>query len=192
MVEEKKTVYDSAACKRSRFAYLCECGFEYFVTLLVTDSFLAYLLEKLGMSESLIGIVSSLISLAFLFELFTVFVVGKIKNTKRFAVIFHTASNLLFLSLFFIPFLPISASLRVPVSIVCILAAYFGNYFVTSMIYNWGNSFVNPKERAEFSSVKEMVSLLGGLVLSIAFGFISGCYQKADNPGGWFLFSASC
>ncbi len=46
MVEEKKTVYDSAACKRSRFAYLCECGFEYFVTLLVTDSFLAYLLEK--------------------------------------------------------------------------------------------------------------------------------------------------
>lgn len=189
-VEKETAVYDSTACKRSRFAYLFECGFEYFVTLLVTDSFLAYLLEKLGMSESLIGIVSSLISLAFLFELFTVFVVGKIKNTKRFAILFHTASNLLFLSLFFIPFLPISASLRVPVSIVCILAAYFGNYFVTSMIYNWGNSFVNPGKRAEFSSVKEMVSLLGGLVLSIAFGFISGCYQKADNPGGWFLFSA--
>ena len=66
-VEKETAVYDSTACKRSRFAYLFECGFEYFVTLLVTDSFLAYLLEKLGMSESLIGIVSSLISLAFLF-----------------------------------------------------------------------------------------------------------------------------
>ena len=83
-----------------------------------------------------------------------------------------------------------SASVRVPVSILCILAAYFGNYFVTSMIYNWGNSFVAPGKRAEFSSVKEMVSLLGGFVLSIAFGFISGCYQKADNSDGWFLFSA--
>ncbi len=192
MVNEKTAaaIYDTSAYKRSRFAYLCECGFEYFVTLLVTDSFLAYLLQKLGMSESLIGVVSSLISLAFLFELFTVLVVSKVKNIKRFVTVFHTASNLLFLSLFLIPFLPMSASVRVPVSILCILAAYFGNYFVTSMIYNWGNSFVAPGKRAEFSSVKEMVSLLGGFVLSIAFGFISGCYQKADNSDGWFLFSA--
>lgn len=48
MVNEKTAaaIYDTSAYKRSRFAYLCECGFEYFVTLLVTDSFLAYLLQK--------------------------------------------------------------------------------------------------------------------------------------------------
>lgn len=37
MVNEKTAaaIYDTSAYKRSRFAYLCECGFEYFVTLLV-------------------------------------------------------------------------------------------------------------------------------------------------------------
>ena len=98
-----QSIYQSPAYKRSRAAYCMECAAEYFVSLLVTETFLAKLLTAIGLSDDVIGIISSLISLSFLFQLAAVFVVKRIKNTKRFSILFHTAGNLLFMSLYLIP-----------------------------------------------------------------------------------------
>ena len=62
-------MYDSKEYKKSRFAYMMECTFEYFVTLLIADAYLSNLLTAIGMSDSMIGTVSSLASLAFIFQL---------------------------------------------------------------------------------------------------------------------------
>ena len=65
--------FDAKHFKRSRTAYMAQSAFEYFLTILVGDAFLAKLLTNIGMSDSLIGIVSSLISFSFLFQLLSIF-----------------------------------------------------------------------------------------------------------------------
>ena len=183
-------LYDTPAYRRSRRAYTAECAFEYFATLLVGDAFLAKLLGAIGLDDALIGVVSSLISLAFLFQLVSVFVVQRIVNTKRFVAWIHTVGQLLFAFLYLIPFLPFALPYRKVLVFACVLLAYFGNYFVTSMLYKWGNSFVDPGERGRFSATKEMISLVGGMVMTLVLGYIMDAFEAADNLSGGFLFAA--
>ena len=120
--------FSSKEYKRSRVAYMMECTFEYFVSLFVIESYLAKVLQYIGVADSTIGVISSLISLSQLFQLFSIFVVQRISNTKRFVMIFHMVGQLLFMSLYFVPFLPIMGEYKPAVAVSCILAAYFGNY----------------------------------------------------------------
>lgn len=63
-------IYDSAEYKRSRKAYTLQCAFEYFVAIMAGDAFLAKLLSAIGISDSLIGIISSFTTLAFFVSAF--------------------------------------------------------------------------------------------------------------------------
>ncbi len=189
-MENTPSVYDSKAYKRSRNAYKWECAFEYFVSLLVTDAFLAKILTEIGFSPEATGIISSLITLAFLFQLASVFVIRKVTNTKVFAILFHSTSQLLFLSLYLIPFMPFAAGVKKPLTVVCLLLAYFGNYMVSSMIFRWGNSFVDPRTRGRFSAGKEIMSLLSGMVVSLGVGYVMDYFGARENLAGSFIFAA--
>ena len=182
--------YDSPAYKRSRTAYKWECSFEYFVALLVGDAFLANLLTYIGFSDAEAGIVSSLITLAFLFQLVSVFVVRKITNTKVVAILFHSLSQLFFMSLYIIPFMPFAAAIKKPLVVVCILLAYFGNYMVSTVIFRWGNSYVDPKKRASYTAGKEIISLLTGMVVSLGLGYVMDQFTARANLEGGFIFAA--
>ena len=184
--------YTSKEYKLSRRAYITECMFEYLVALLVADAFIAKLLKYLGASDALCGVISSLISLSFLFQIFSVLVMGRIRNTKKTAIIFHGAAQFLFSCLYLIPFLRMGNGTRRGVFIACILCAYFGNYFVTTLIYKWGNTFVDPHRRASFSSLKEMVSLLTGMVVSLALGYAIDQLDKSGDLTRGFLLSSIC
>ena len=183
-------VYGTPAYRRSRKAYTAECAFEYFATLLVGDAFLAKLLGKIGLDDALIGVVSSLISLAFLCQLVSVFVVQRIANTKRFVIPIHTIGQLFFSVLYLIPFMPFALPYRKVLVFACVLLAYFGNYFVTAMLYKWGNSFVDPDHRGRFSATKEMISLVGGMVMTLVLGYTMDAFEAADNLEGGFIFAA--
>ena len=111
--------FASSAFKRSRWAYTIECAFEYFVALLVSDVFLATLLSEMGIEDSVIGVISSLISLAFLFQLFSILVVPHIKNVKFFAVPIHFIGQFFFLALYLLPFLNLPQSFRAPIPCLC-------------------------------------------------------------------------
>ena len=77
-MEQTEALYQSPDYKRSRMAYLLECAFEYFTAILVTDAFLAKVLSYMGLSDSLIGIISTFVTLACVFQLFAmVAAVGK-------------------------------------------------------------------------------------------------------------------
>ena len=185
------SVFESKDYQRARSAYRWACAFEYFVALLVADAFLAKLLTALGMSDAMIGIISSFITLAFLFQLFSIFVVQRIVNTKRFVILFHTASQFFFMSLYLIPFLPIAKELRHVLVVICLLAAYFGNYFVHSIFFKWANSYVDPRKRASFSAGKEMLSLLTGTIMTLILGAVMDAFEAANNLYGGFLFCAA-
>jgi hypothetical protein len=188
MTEQKN--FNKPSYKRSRWAYTFECAFEYFISLMVADAFLATLLTEMGLSDAVIGVISSLISVAFLFQLFAILVVQHIHNVKLVAIPIHCISQLFFLALYLLPFLNIPAQFRTAVVVGCLLIAYFGNYLVTSVIFNWGNSYVNPMTRANFAATKEIISLISGVIVSLTMGWAFDSFVAADNINGGFLFIA--
>lgn len=175
---------------RTRISYTAQCAFEYFVALLVADPFLTKLLLYIGIDDATVSVIQSLISVAFLFQLFALLVVQHITNVKRVATVVHCVGQLLFLFLYFVPFLPVVTKYKSVIIIACFLAAYFGNYLVTSVIFRWGNSFVDPTKRARFASVKEMISLAGGAVLTFVMGIVVDHYDKTDNLETGFVIIA--
>ena len=183
--------FNAPGYRRSRWAYTFECAFEYFIALMVADAFLATLLTEMGLSDAVIGIISSLISLAFLFQLFSILVVQHIRNVKLVAVPIHCISQMFFLVLYLLPFFHIPAQLRTAVVVGCLLVAYFGNYLVTSVIFNWGNSFVDPKTRANFAATKEIISLISGVAVSLSMGWTFDRFVAQGNINGGFLFIAA-
>ena len=186
--KSKENIFESKDYKRSRAVYIGQSAFEYFVALLVTDAFLAKLLTNIGVSDAIIGVVSSLISVAFIFQLASIFLVSKFKNTKKSVITFKLLSNLLFLVLYFIPFLPFSVSTKTVLVFVCILLAYFSNYIITSVLYKWANSYVEPHTRGRFSAIREMVSLLSGIIFTLFVGFVVDKYEEVGNIRGAFIF----
>jgi len=182
--------FNSKEYKKSRVAYAAQCTFEYFVTLLVADAFLAKLLTAIGMSDSMIGVISSFISFSFLFQLLSIFLIKKMKNVKKTVIIFDTISQLLFMSMYCLPFLKVDKSIKILLMIAAILLAYFFKYIITSIYFKWANSYVNPKKRGVYSSVKEMISLFCGMVFSLSVGFVIDRFEAFGNICVGFLFIA--
>ena len=182
------STFNSPTCTRSRWAYTLECAFEYFVALMVTDAFLANLLSHMGIEDAVVGIISSLISIAFLFQLVAILVVQRIRNVKRVAVTVHCVGQLFFMLLYLLPFINIPAPLRTAAVIGCVMIGYFGNYLVTSVIFKWGNTFVEPATRANFAGTKEMISLIFGMVVSLSVGRAVDRFAAAGDDRGGFLF----
>jgi MFS family permease len=183
-------MYDSAAFRRSRGAYTLECAFEYFVSLMAADSFLAQLLRHLGMDDAAVGVVSSLISLSFLFQVCALPLLRRVKRLKAFAVTVHFCGQTAFMLLYLIPFAAFGEKLSRALASGLLITAYLGNYAVNALIYKWGNSFVRPERRGVFSGKKEMISLLSGMAVQLLSGVAADRFNALGNPRGVFAFCA--
>ena len=182
--------YDTEEYRRSRGAYKAQCTFDYFISILAADAFLAKLLTEIGVSDAATGVISSLVSFSFLFQFVTLAFADRLKTVKKPVMAFDTASQLLFMSIWFVPFLPLSVRAKTAVVAAVLLAAYFCLYVILSICYRWGNSFVEPGQRGRYSAAKEMISLLSGVFFTLAVGFTVDRFEAAGNLRGAFLFLA--
>ncbi len=180
--------FETKEYKRSRNAYMVQCAFEYFVMLLVSDAFLAKLLSALEVSDRYIGIISSFVSLAFVFQLLSIFLVKTKTSTKKIVMICDTVSICFFVILYLVPFLPVSPDLRRTLVIVSIMLAYAIKYLISSMLFKWANSHVEPSLRAVYSANKEVTSLIAGIIFTAVFGYIIDKFESLGNLNGGFLF----
>lgn len=181
-------IFNSMEYKRSRIAYIGQCTFEYLISLLITDAFLAKLLTSIGISDALIGIISSFVYFSFLFQLMSLWLINVIKSVKKTVIIFDTLSQVLYICMYCIPFLNVDLRIKTFLVIAAILLAYISKYLVSSILFKWANSYVEPHKRGAFSAIKEMISLFCGMVFSLAVGFIIDGYELADNLKGGFVF----
>ncbi len=192
MQKTDNQIFNSKDYKISRNAYNVQCLFEYFIALMMADAFLAKILTDVGMTQAQTGVISSFISFAFLFQLVSITFVDKIKSVKKTSIIIDTLSQLLFLSLYIIPFFGISQKAKATIIPIVLLCAYFCLYIINNVCYKWGNSFVEPHKRATFTAGKEMLSLLGGVVFTLVMGRIVDKFEANGNLHGAFLFIAGC
>ncbi len=180
--------FNSLDYKRSRNAYTAQAAFEYFIALLITDVFLAKLLSSIGISDASIGIISSFVSLAFIMQLASIFLLQHKISVKKTVIIFDTLSIFLFAGCYIVPFLPISKSAKTVIVILAIIVAYFLKYIISSIYFKWANSFVEPSHRARYSATKEIISLFSGMIFTLVIGYIVDKFESLGNLNGAFLF----
>lgn len=180
--------YESKPYRRSRAAYIAQCTLEYYISILCTDVYLAKLLKSIGCSDAFTGVLSSVISFAFLFQLLTVPLAARLNGVKKTVTALDTASQLLFTLLYAVPFLPLSPAMKAAAAAALLLSGYFTFYVNQSVAYKWGNSFVSPEHRASFSAGKEMISLITGVGFTLAVGFITDSFEQKNDLSSAFIF----
>lgn len=169
------------AMQRSRILYIIEAALEYFISILFAGSYLATLTSHLGMSDSLTGILSSFISLGCLFQLFSVFL--KRRRVKTIVTSLSVVNQLLFLLLYIIPLSGTQAlfgggkQVKIVLFIVAIFLAYLIYNCIHPLKINWLMSLVDDRKRGVFTSYKEIVSLLSGMLFSFGMGTLIDHYQ---------------
>ena len=152
--------FNSPEYKRYRKAYVTQCTVEHLVGLLVADAFLATLLKYLGLSDAMTGVISSFASVAFVFQLMQVFLVQSKFSTKKIVMLFDVLSQMLFAFIYFVPFVPIDLNTKKLIVVTSIMISQVCKTMVITLYYKWGNSYVRDDKRAQFSAMKECISLI--------------------------------
>ncbi len=178
-------MHTEKAMARSRVLYILEAALEYFISILFAGSYLATLTSTLGMSDSLTGIISSFISLGCLFQLFSVFL--KRPKVKGIVTVLSVVNQLLFLSLYIIPLSGADKQVKIALFLVAILAAYLIYNSIHPLKISWLMSLVDDRERGIFTSRKEIVSLLSGMIFSFGMGTLIDYFQEKGEVRTAFL-----
>ncbi len=185
-----REIFSSPAYRRSRNAYTAQCAFEYLVALLISDAFLAKLLVTLGISDAMVGIISSLTSLAFVVQLVSLSLSGTGISSKKIVLLCTTVSQLLYFSLYLLPLFPLSEAARTVLPTVFVVVGYGFYYISINLCLRWGNSFVAPENRGRYSATKEMISLFAGMAFTTAVGYFFDHLAESGNMSGALLFVA--
>lgn len=167
--------------RRSQFLYIIQAAVEYFIAILMAGSYLATLTNYLGISDSVTGIISSIISLGCVFQLLSSFLNrGKVKKT---VTLFSILNQLLFMMLYFIPLTGFGAQLKVILFVVMIVLAYVIYNAIMPLKTNWLMALVEDSHRGVFTAHKEIVSLLSGMIFTFVTGRIIDHYREAGQIG---------
>lgn len=168
--------------------YILEAAIEYLISILVASSFLATLTKELGMSDSLTGILSSVISLGCLFQLLSVFY--RKQYVKRFVIIMSVVNQLLFMLLYVIPLASGGKQLKITIFVIAIILAYVIYNFAHPHKINWLMSLVDDQHRGRFTANKEIVSLIAGMIFSFGMGALVDYFAAKDQMKIAFILSA--
>ena len=115
---------DTKEYKISRGAYVAEAAIEYFISIMVTGAYLTNLLNNIGFSTAAQTVISSLVTMTFSVELFSVLLVRKHSAVKRWVTAWNLFNQLLFALMYFTPFFKIPSGIK---SIVFLALLIIGN-----------------------------------------------------------------
>ena len=175
------------AYKRSRALYIVEAGLEYLISILFAESFLPRLTgqDGLNLSDSVRGIVSSIITLGCVFQLIAMLL--RRGRAKPLVLTLSIANQLIFMMLYVIPVFNASIDAKRVIFIVGILLAYLLYYIAHPQKINWLMSLVDDDKRGKFTAKKEIISLVMGMVFSVVMGSVIDKLQAKGEHNNAFL-----
>ena len=161
---------------------------EYLISILVTGSFLATITKELGISDSLTGILSSVISLGCLFQLLSLSV--RSAKFKRLVVVLSVINQAFFMLLYVIPLTGAKTQIKIALFVVLICAAYLVYNVAHPKKINWLMSLVDNSRRGAFTANKEIVSLVCGMIFSFLMGAVIDRFAESGQIRTAFILSA--
>ena len=155
---------------------------------LVAGSFLATLTRELGFSDSLTGILSSVISLGCLFQLLSLAV--RRARVKKLVLFLSVANQILFMLLYVIPLTNFQKTTKIILFVLFIFTAYLIYNFAHPKKINWLMSLVEDGHRGAFTANKEIISLVSGMAFSFVMGALIDHFSEIGKTKTAFALTA--
>ena len=173
--------------KFSRIMYIIESMLEWFISILTSGAYLAKIATAIGISDSLTGILSSSLSLMCVFQIFAIAFARK-KSVKRSVVILHAINQLFYSLIFVAPLFDVSNIVKTTLFISFLFIGHIFANVVSSPKINWFMSLVPEKSRGDYTANRQIVSLIGGVVVTLVVGLAMDHFESVGNTDGAFLF----
>lgn len=174
--------------EKSRGMYIIFCAFEYLSAILLSGTFFATLTDSIGISDSKTAIISSITSLACLFQLLSVFI--RRGSAKKMSMVMHFIHLVMMMSLYVLPFIPMKSDIRIAVFMVVLIVARFLPNIVSPKRTMWMMSLLDPGRRGRFAATNEIFSLIVGMIFTYVMGAIVDKYRDANDLTTCFLILA--
>ena len=166
--------------------YVIECALSYFISIITSGAYLAKLTTSIGISDSMTAILSSISSLACVFQLMSIPLSHK-KSYKGTVITSALISNLLRSLLYLIPFFGFAYGVNSALFFICILFSYVFLQIGAPLKFTWFMSLPSPEQKGAFQSVVQMFSRATGLVFSFAASWLLDCFTKSGQTEAMFL-----
>jgi len=166
--------------KNSRFFYVLEAAFEYFISILVTGAYLAKVTAYIGLPDSLTGVLTAFVSLGCGFQMIAIFLANR-QPVKKWVSVLHIINQLFFALIYLIPFFGLPRNLTLVLFCFFLLAGHIISNIVYSPKTNWLMSLVDDNKRGDFTATKEIVSLIGGIVFTFIIGQVIDRFEAAGS-----------
>ena len=105
----------------NRKLYYAECVFGYFISILVTGSYLAKLTTSIGISDEMTAILSELTAISGIFQILSIYLSHK-RPVKRWLMPLMAVPQILFASLYLIPLFDLKLSSSVLLFAIILVA----------------------------------------------------------------------
>ncbi len=167
--------------RKTRISYILEAGFEYFILLFVTSTFLGYILDAVGISDAWQGIILNVATFSCAAQLLALFFANR--RVKKIVTIGHTVNQLCFTLLYLLPIFSISPALKTTLLLIFLFLGHILHNAINPPKINWLMQSVPDQKRGSFTAVKEMISLAGGIVILVGLGRMADTFRDAaGNP----------
>lgn len=172
--------------KFSRFLYILEAAFEYFISILVAGAYLAKVAAAINLPDAITGILTSFVSLGCGFQIVAIFLANK-RPVKRWVTFLHTLNQFAFAVIYLVPFFEVSKEAKIFIFMLLLLLGYAFHNVVNSPKINWFMSLVEDGKRGRFTACKEMVYLVGSTIFTLVMGGIIDGFEQAGNLNVAFI-----
>ena len=165
--------------------YILEAMFEYFISILTTGAYLAKLTTAINISDSMTAVLSSVTSLAGMFQLVSIFLSHK-TPVKRWVLPINFLTQAMVSTLYVLPFLSLGKVAPV-IFFVIMLVSRAGVNVVSPAKSNWFLSLIDDRHRGDFQAKLTIVSLAGGMIFTLAASALIDNFEAAEDIEGAFI-----
>ena len=175
--------------EKSRVLYIIEAAVEYFVSIMISNNYLVYLTNALGIGDSIVAILSSFVSLGCSFQLIALLMQGT-GSKKRFTILLTMLAEIAFFSLYLMPLINIDKELKIGIFIALLLFGHMMNNVVSPAKNKWKRGILREGREGRFSSLNEMISLTSGIVFTMTLGMLIDHFDAKGNTTAVFILGA--
>ncbi len=172
--------------KRDRVLYIIQSAVEYFITIMVGGTYIAKVGLEIGMQDSTVAILSTMLQFSYAFQLVAMFFAG-FKHPKRCITPMLLGIQLCFALVYIIPLVPLPDGVR-PLLLSLSVVVGYALYNITRVSKSsWMIGFVADDKRGNFTAICQIISLISGMIVSYVLGVIIDSFEARGDLRGAFV-----
>ena len=185
-MEDEALIKKSDRYKVNRILYIIEAAVEYFIVALAGGAYLAKITTSIGIPDDVTAILTSTVSLGVGFQLFALFI-SRNKKVKKIVTPWAVIYQLMLTMIYFVPVFDLSREVKTVLLFMLLMVGQAIQNVIAPCQTRWLMSSVSEDKRGSFTAIKEIVSLISGMIFFNIVGAIIDAFEADGNITGAFI-----